>query len=456
MQADLRASRTATCCARAPSLVPRTVYVARAFLRYTIPLASADSDRLDAAMDQAAMTVPKRRVEIMAGKFALNDMFDLNSYAGSTRLQFENWALWENTAWDFAADTRGYTNGVALSWFEPSWILRVASAQMPTFANGNSFDGRVLVARGDQAELTLMPGDHGTIVRLLAYDNHGRMGDYAEALAIARQSGKTPDIVADDKPGRVKYGFGAERRAAARGFRRHGRVRAARMVRRRDRKFRVHRSRPAPERRRAGRRRALGRHDDRLGVAFFAHGLSTCTASISPPAASAFCSATASSTMAVSAAWRHTTGCNSAGGSRSVPTSSTSESRLQSRPRPGDHRWIPFQRPLLSHHVMYWISKLIHKLSRLKRRWLILLAVIGPGIITMVADNDAGGISTYAQTGAKTGFSLLWVFIILVPMAYYVQEMTVRLGAVTKRGHAEAIFDGFGPSGAGSPSSTWP
>jgi Mn2+/Fe2+ NRAMP family transporter len=62
----------------------------------------------------------------------------------------------------------------------------------------------------------------------------------------------------------------------------------------------------------------------------------------------------------------------------------------------------------------------------------------------MIADNDAGGISTYAQTGAKTGFSLLWAFIILVPMAYYVQEMTVRLGAVTKRGHAEAIFDGFG------------
>ncbi len=95
---------------------------------------------------------------------------------------------------------------------------------------------------------------------------------------------------------------------------------------------------------------------------------------------------------------------------------------------------------------MYWISKLIHQLSRLKRRWLVLLAVLGPGIITMVADNDAGGISTYAQTGALTGFNMLWAFVILVPMAYYVQEMTVRLGAVTKRGHAEAIFDGFGPA----------
>jgi NRAMP (natural resistance-associated macrophage protein)-like metal ion transporter len=93
---------------------------------------------------------------------------------------------------------------------------------------------------------------------------------------------------------------------------------------------------------------------------------------------------------------------------------------------------------------VYWISKTIHRLSRLSRRSAIFLAVLGPGIITMIADNDAGGISTYAQTGAKTGFCLLWAFILLVPMAYYVQEMTVRLGAVTKRGHAEAIFDGFG------------
>ena len=94
---------------------------------------------------------------------------------------------------------------------------------------------------------------------------------------------------------------------------------------------------------------------------------------------------------------------------------------------------------------MYWISKSIHRLGRLNQRILVLLVVIGPGIITMVADNDAGGISTYSVTGSKYGFSLLWVFFILLPMAYFVQEMTVRLGAVTKRGHAEAIFDGFGP-----------
>ena len=94
---------------------------------------------------------------------------------------------------------------------------------------------------------------------------------------------------------------------------------------------------------------------------------------------------------------------------------------------------------------MYVISKSIHITHRMWKQFVIFLSVLGPGIIVMVADNDAGGISTYAVTGSKFGFSLLWMFILLVPMAYYVQEMTVRLGAVTKRGHAEAIFEGFGP-----------
>ena len=94
---------------------------------------------------------------------------------------------------------------------------------------------------------------------------------------------------------------------------------------------------------------------------------------------------------------------------------------------------------------MYWLSKTFHRINRFQKRLLIFLSVLGPGIIVMIADNDAGGISTYAVTGSKYGFSLLWVFIFLLPMAYFVLEMTVRVGAVTKRGQAEIIFEGFGP-----------
>ncbi len=94
---------------------------------------------------------------------------------------------------------------------------------------------------------------------------------------------------------------------------------------------------------------------------------------------------------------------------------------------------------------MYFISKTFHQLTRFKRQMMLFLSILGPGIIVLVADNDAGGIQTYAVTGSRTGFGFLWILLLLIPMAYYVQEMTVRVGAITKRGHAEMIFEGFGP-----------
>jgi Mn2+/Fe2+ NRAMP family transporter len=91
------------------------------------------------------------------------------------------------------------------------------------------------------------------------------------------------------------------------------------------------------------------------------------------------------------------------------------------------------------------IPRIYYSYRLLRKHLAIALAIIGPGIIVMVADNDAGGITTYTVTGAKFLYSFVWVEIILGPVAYICQEMTVRLGAITKRGHAEAIFDAFGP-----------
>ncbi len=89
-------------------------------------------------------------------------------------------------------------------------------------------------------------------------------------------------------------------------------------------------------------------------------------------------------------------------------------------------------------------AKLYYRLRKMWKAIRLYLVIAGPGIVVMVADNDAGGITTYAATGAKYGYHLIWFLLLLIPVAYYVQEMTVRLGAVTKRGLAEAIFDGFG------------
>jgi Mn2+/Fe2+ NRAMP family transporter len=80
----------------------------------------------------------------------------------------------------------------------------------------------------------------------------------------------------------------------------------------------------------------------------------------------------------------------------------------------------------------------------LRSRLMALLAIIGPGLIVMVGDNDAGGVSTYAQAGQNYGTSLLWVLLLLVPVLIVNQEMVVRLGAVTGVGHARLIVERFG------------
>ncbi len=80
----------------------------------------------------------------------------------------------------------------------------------------------------------------------------------------------------------------------------------------------------------------------------------------------------------------------------------------------------------------------------LKRKLITFLAIVGPGLIVMVGDNDAGGVSTYAQAGQNYGYSLLWTLLLLIPVLIVNQEMVVRLGAVTGVGHARLIKERFG------------
>ena len=79
-----------------------------------------------------------------------------------------------------------------------------------------------------------------------------------------------------------------------------------------------------------------------------------------------------------------------------------------------------------------------------RRKLITFLAIMGPGLIVMVGDNDAGGVSTYAQAGQDYGYSLLWVLLLLIPVLIVNQEMVVRLGAVTGVGHARLINERFG------------
>src|SRR3979490_1820608 len=82
--------------------------------------------------------------------------------------------------------------------------------------------------------------------------------------------------------------------------------------------------------------------------------------------------------------------------------------------------------------------------TTLSARWKTLLAILGPGLIVMVGDNDAGAFGTYTQAGQNYGTTLLWTLVLLIPVFYVNQEMVLRLGAVTGVGHARLIFERFG------------
>ena len=83
------------------------------------------------------------------------------------------------------------------------------------------------------------------------------------------------------------------------------------------------------------------------------------------------------------------------------------------------------------------------------------LFVAGPGIVVMLADTDAGSLITAAQSGAQWGYRLLLLQLLLIPILYLVQELTVRLGVVTGKGHAQCIKERFGPIGRGCRSAHW-
>jgi carbohydrate-selective porin OprB len=120
------------------------------------------------------------------------------------------WGVMYNGAWDYPADTRGYTWGWVHEFHTRRWSVRYASAGMPRVANGIRFDRRVLRDRGDvfEGEVRVKPRGHDGAVRVLSYQNHARMGTYADALHLAGETGTTPDVTATRRPGTLKYGYG--------------------------------------------------------------------------------------------------------------------------------------------------------------------------------------------------------------------------------------------------------
>ena len=159
-----------------------------------------------------APSVPVRRVEFRVGKLTLPDFFDVNGPGSDSHLQFMNWTVDNNGAWDYAADTRGYTVGGMAEYDDKIWSLRYGLFAMPTAANGIDMDWAFSRAHGQNGEFELrhsfVPQRKGT-QRLLFYANRAHMGSYREAVdAFLAGTDKTPDITRHEHFSALKYGFG--------------------------------------------------------------------------------------------------------------------------------------------------------------------------------------------------------------------------------------------------------
>ena len=186
-------------------------YVARLMVHQIIPLSR---DTISAARGPLGLftNLPARRIEIRAGKMSLADFFDVNSVGGDSHLQFLNWTADNNGAYDYAADTRGYTDAVMIEYDDSTWSVRFAEALMPKVANGINLDANLARARSENIEFErrgdFLPHRAG-VVRVLTYINHGDLGSYREAIrAFLAGVDPVPDVTTHRQQGRIKYGFG--------------------------------------------------------------------------------------------------------------------------------------------------------------------------------------------------------------------------------------------------------
>jgi hypothetical protein len=186
-------------------------YIARMMIEQIVPL-SKEKMEVERTALSLPTQVPVRRLEIRFGKFGLSDFFDLNMGGSDSHYQFLNWVIANNGAWDYAADTRGYTIGAIFDYEDRNWGLRFAEVLMPKIANGPNLDADVARARAENIELELRPKllkNKDTTVRFLNYINHANMGNYEQSVQLYLDHlTPTPDVTATRKQGTIKYGFG--------------------------------------------------------------------------------------------------------------------------------------------------------------------------------------------------------------------------------------------------------
>lgn len=192
-------------------LLSKAPYLARGMIHKVFALSKDEvaSERNSLSLFKE---LPRRRLEVRFGKFSMVDFFDQNSVGSDTHFQFTNWTVDNNGAYDYAADTRGYTVGATADYEDRNWGFRFAEALMPKVANGIDLVWKPWQAHAENFEYELRHGvtpRKSGVIRVLAFTNYANMGIYRDAIAQFQQGLVTkPDIT--NHPWHItrKYGFG--------------------------------------------------------------------------------------------------------------------------------------------------------------------------------------------------------------------------------------------------------
>ncbi len=184
-------------------------FIARLYLEQRFPLTGRKTWIEDDA-NQVAEYTNQDYVSVIAGKFSLTDFFDDSQTSHDPRTQFMNWSLMGNGAWDYPANTRGYTLGTVVQLVYHDWAVRTALTSMPIEANGPELQFKWGKAMGWVWELEkthLLERDtrHFTTLHTGFYINKANMGNYR--LSLQQAGTQSPDITQSRMYGRTKWGY---------------------------------------------------------------------------------------------------------------------------------------------------------------------------------------------------------------------------------------------------------
>ena len=187
------------------------VYIGRIFLRQHISLDREHFEEVEDDINHIREKVSVSRITINAGKFGVADFFDNNLLSHDPRSDFMNWALMNNGAYDFAANTRGYTYGLVVEYVIPGWTFRAGTALEPTYANGPDLDWHYSKTNGEtiEVEKRFALHDHKGTLRLLSFLNTTKAPDYNQVVQSKLNGTDTSmDVIYGKGYGGKKTGLG--------------------------------------------------------------------------------------------------------------------------------------------------------------------------------------------------------------------------------------------------------